>query len=1007
MSTQWKQEMRTRPNMISNLANELGKLSDQTDSIDDLNNAVNFAAMAVCSMPSNFVRRTDCLHVLAFWLGKRFERVGSIQDLTGAIDIVTAVLNAMPLDHPDRPLRLYSRGYWLSERFEKTKVVDDLTRSINDATMTVDATPHTDPLRAGRLDILASRFERRFDETGLIEDIDSATKAAEMAVEAADEDITNRAKHLNNLGNCLGRRYDQTASMVDLDRAIDLITLSVEVGHRHHSDRVLHLSNLGTCLQRRSLRVGSMDDLNRAIEVMNMAGDVSHENPHRITYLIARGIGLGMLYGRTKSLKDLNSAIESLTIAEDACSRDHPKRPIILSNLGQFFNDRFLETELTEDIDRAIEYTTGAIDACPENNPTRASYLNNLGMHFGRRYTQSGSREDLSRAIDRTSEAIDASPRQHPNRAVRLYNIGDWLIRRFDLIRSPDDRDRALSCYLEGLRCEAASPRIRTWLASDAAEVYGSQAKWKESSQLSEEAVTLLSTVSPRSLKHTDKEHALGGFFGVASLAASTILNANGDVIRALQLLELGRGIIASLLMDIRGDMSDVREKHPALADKFITLRDELDKPEETLPSLMSPGNTIASLESSAKRRREADQRLNQLITEIRNQPGFNNFLLPPTAESLKAAANPDPIIVINLSRFRCDAFLIEHHQIRVLNLPDMTLTEAETRARHLQSSRLRAFFDISPLLEWLWDVVARPCLDELGFKGPPPDGHLPRVWWIPTGPLSQLPLHAAGYHTKGSSETVLDRVMSSYASSVKSLIFGRRQDVKPPSSDSHALLVAMRETPDLAGDGILSFAADELKMVKDFCPSLNLQPIMPKLRRDDVLELLKSCTIFHFAGHGKANSKEPSLSCLLLEDWKAKPLTVGDIRDHRLQGSPPFLGFLSACSTGANDTGKLIDEGIHLINSFQLAGFRHVIGTLWEVSDEFCVDVARVLYRTLRDEGMTDVAVCRGLHFAVRELRDEEMKKGEEARKRAEARDVTLVGSKTEMQSAMNPYWV
>ena len=34
------------------------------------------------------------------------------------------------------------------------------------------------------------------------------------------------------------------------------------------------------------------------------------------------------------------------------------------------------------------------------------------------------------------------------------------------------------------------------------------------------------------------------------------------------------------------------------------------------------------------------------------------------------------------------------------------------------------------------------------------------------------------------------------------------------------------------------------------------------------------------------------------------------------------------------------------------------------------CVDVARVFYETLRDEGMIDTAVCRGLHRAIRALR-------------------------------------
>lgn len=363
--------------------------------------------------------------------------------------------------------------------------------------------------------------------------------------------------------------------------------------------------------------------------------------------------------------------------------------------------------------------------------------------------------------------------------------------------------------------------------------------------------------------------------------------------------------------------------------------------------------------------------------------PGFHNFLLPPTEDELMAAADPDPIVVINLSSYRYNAFLVQRTQIRVLELTTLTLQEVQERIQGVSSSLTSSSY-ITSLLEWLWDTISHPVLEALSFTKPPLDSNWPRVWWIPTGVLSQLPLHAAGYHTRGSTETVLDRVMSSYTSSIKSLIFGRRHHIRQsvgPLSD-HALLVAMRETPGLSPSQVLPYAEIEVDMLNDLCPSLRLKPIMTARRKDNVLKHLQGCKIFHFAGHGQSDPAEPSQSRLLLEDWTTDPLTVGDLRDYKLQENPPFLGYLSACSTGANTADRLADEGIHLVSAFQLAGFRHVVGTLWEVSDRHCVDVARVLYETLRDEGMTDVAVCRGLHHALRELRAGHIDKRQEARK-------------------------
>ncbi|PNP51842.1 hypothetical protein THARTR1_07611 [Trichoderma harzianum] len=129
----------------------------------------------------------------------------------------------------------------------------------------------------------------------------------------------------------------------------------------------------------------------------------------------------------------------------------------------------------------------------------------------------------------------------------------------------------------------------------------------------------------------------------------------------------------------------------------------------------------------------------------------------------------------------------------------------------------------------------------------------------------------------------------------------------------------------------------------------------------------------------------------------------MADVRDSRLHEDPPFLAYLSACSTGANKNKAipLADEGIHLVSAFQLAGFRHVIGTLWEVSDRHCVDIARILYKTLHKEGMTDIAVSRGLHRAIRMLRDGGNKDDAE-----EERDAKLLDVRP-LTPPMNYLWI
>ncbi|KAH6688477.1 CHAT domain-containing protein [Plectosphaerella plurivora] len=496
---------------------------------------------------------------------------------------------------------------------------------------------------------------------------------------------------------------------------------------------------------------------------------------------------------------------------------------------------------------------------------------------------------------------------------------------------------------------------------------------------------------------------------GISSLAAATALQAGKDPLEALQVLELGRGIIAGLMMDLRMDVSELKVSHPELADKLASLQDKLGDSEDDKIDIfiLKPQEDIAGWELRMKDRRQAEENMDQLIEEIRGLSGFNDFLSTPSASSLANTASYGPIIVINTSRYRCDAFLVDKTgTVRVVKLPDLTEAEVDNRAANLPGD------DLEGLLEWMWHTICRPCLDELGFTYPTSlDGQasLPRVWWVATGLAARLPLHAAGLHRDCCGDTVMDRVMSSYAPSIKALMHGRRPagralseespEVRPEVGSPSAVLVAMPETPG-PGPSPLKGATQEVDWLSQKCPALSLTAIKPVARRKEVLELLRSCHIFHFAGHGSSDPKDASRSHLLLDDWKESPLTVGDLRDNWQRGAhQPFLAYLSACSTGA-DLGRLRDESIHLVSAFQLAGFRHVVGTLWMVDDGACVEVAKTLYSTLADEGVaSDEAVCKGLHRALVMLRDrevEEMTMADEAdefeeARRGRVRDATL----------------
>jgi hypothetical protein len=472
----------------------------------------------------------------------------------------------------------------------------------------------------------------------------------------------------------------------------------------------------------------------------------------------------------------------------------------------------------------------------------------------------------------------------------------------------------------------------------------------------------LIPKLTPRSLSNADKQNLLRQISGLACDATAAALNAGKDPLLALTILEQGRGVIAASLEDSRADLSSLQDDYPDLAREYLHLRDRLEPNVTQNTPLLNQVQSL-SIQDQGRRFSSADQDLDALLRDIRTWPGYRNFLLPPDEEEICSAAEYGPIVVLNVSEYRCDALLVEKHQVRALPLPQLSRYDIEDNAQN-------GVIGSTEVLSWLWDTVAHPVLDELGFSEPRSDGCWPRVWWILTDVLGKFPMHAAGRHAEKKGETTLDRVMSSYNSSVRAIIRGRRhctQRVETDLTDS-VVLVAMQDTP---GHSRLPHAAREISIVHQLCISAGYRSIKSEPRKKNIVEHLLHCKVFHFAGHGQTDEVDPSQSSLLLEDWEQDKLTVANLLEMNLRERGPLLAYLSACGTGEIKDDRYFDESIHLVSACQLAGFRHVIGTLWEVNDQTCVEMARVTYGVLKDEGMTDEVVCKALHMATKALRD------------------------------------
>ncbi|KAM5342911.1 hypothetical protein ACJ41O_013877 [Fusarium nematophilum] len=948
---------------LNNLGCLLGDRYSRTGAIADLNEAIYMAREAVKATPDDHLDRAVLLNNLGNQLSDRFLRTGAMADLDEAIRIAREAIKATPDDHPNRATLLHNLGNRLGDRFLRTGAMADLDEAIRVAREAVKATPDDHPDRTKWLNSLGNRLSDRFSRTGAMADLDEAIRMAREAVKATPDDHSDRATLLHNLGIRLGDRFSRTGAMADLDEAIRVAREAVKATPDDHSDRATLLHSLGIRLGSRFSRTGAMADLEEAIRMAREAVVATpHDHPDRAKWLNSLGCRLSDRFFRTGAMADLDEATCVTREALNATSDDHPDRARWLNSLGILLGilGRFSRT--TADLDEAIRVTRKAVKATPDNHPVRAGLLNNLGCLLGNRFSRTGAMADLDEAIRIAREAVDATPHDHPDRAGQLINLGRRLGDRFSCSEAMADLEEAKQCFNIALNEEKAPINTRITAGRRFLSSSGILQDQHKAFVVAETTIHLVPLSAPQSLQNTDKQHLLSQAVGLASDAAAIALHAGKGPVPAIELLETGRGVLASSLQGMRTDLSTLQQKHPELARSFVDLRDQLDAPTSRGVLDMAEDSPAHSASVEADRRHEASKQMLLLLKKIRSQPAFERFLLPPSEAEMREAAAQGPVVIVNVSSHRCDALIVEQSGIRMLKLPRLSRQDIHNRARDLHSLET---------LSWLWDAVVSPVLAALGFRKPPSGDCWPHMWWIPTGPLVRFPLHAAGHHFNPGSKTALDRVVSSYSSSIKTIIHARQQQSQAivAESSQDVVLVTMQETPEQTR---LRCACDETTAVQAVCKSMGLLYAQPRPYKKEVLEALEASRIFHFAGHGAAHPADPLQSLLLLKDWKQNPLTVASLLETNLNSKSPFLAYLSACGTGQIQDEGSIDESIHMTSAFQLAGFRHVVGTLWEVNDELCVDMARLTYEFLGKKGISDTSVSGGLHYATRTLRDQ-----------------------------------
>lgn len=876
---------------LADLATAYLHRHEHTDEPADLERAVALAEHAA-TLPGA-QEDPDVLSALGRALLRRYDRSGQRRDLWQAATLAEQAAAALSPRDPRRATYLSTAAATLLRRHERSRALDDLHRAVDLGRQALAAMPETDPARAHALGRLAAALHQRHLSAGADTDLDQAEDLASWALAATPPEHPDRADAALERAAVHLTRYRHSGVTAELAHAIEL---GEQVTATGSAPPPRWWSLLGDAYQQRHAISDDVDDLDRAVELGERALAATREDDVARAERYARlATAHWRRHNHTPGGAGLDRAVDLGERAVAGTPADHLDLPYRLADLAAAHLDRYRLAGATADLDITVILCEQALGALPVDHPHRFRFTASMCVAYLQRIAGGGPAPDRS----------------------RLRELADGMTGAQGV--APVDRVSAHHA-MGRLAQTAGQPALAVTMLDAAAE--------------------LLPSVAPREAGWADQQYRLGEHGGLVGAGVAAHCAA-GDPAGAVEFAELGRGVLLASQANTRADLDELDERAPRLAARFRWVCERLNTPD---------------FPASERRRWWADY--DRLLSDVRAVPGLAHFVAAPRLAELAPAAAGGCVVLVNADAHRSDAILVRADTDPVaVALPDLRPSDVNKQVTALLAAlnsgpSLAAAYErgkaLRALLGWLWDVIVAPVAAALPHHDTPQ-----RVWWLPTGLLGLLPLHAAGHPGQ---DGALDTMISSYLPSLRALRAARS---RPPARRRQSLSVVMSATPDMP---TLPGAEEEAAVVGG--PSL----FNADATADQVLTALRETTWAHFACHGVVNATSQVDSGLRVHD---RILTLPEIGGLRLTDAE--LAYLSACST-ANHGTRYADEVLHPAAAFQLAGFRHVVASLWPLRDDIAPDAARAFYQHFADTPAADQAatVLRAVTLRLRDRHPE-----------------------------------
>ncbi|KAJ6541455.1 CHAT domain-containing protein [Mycena capillaripes] len=870
-------------------------------------------------------------------------------------------------------LARYANTLWV--RFEHLGDLLDIEKAMEISKAALELSPNTCSVLVTLGNCLLSRCQR----LGNIGDLNEAISMFKKALLYVPRHLpSDMAIYSQNLANSLCLRFDRLGNLSDINESLSLSQEAFKILPAGHPWKAKCLTNVGISLQARFQYLGDLGDLNHSLSVLSEAVRLSPTGDDKSFCYSALTDCLEARFKRLGKLDDLHNSILMSKEALASCPGDSHQRSIYLNAFGLALMQRFNRRNALEDLEDAIVAFKDAASITFGNDYQKATWLTNLGNALKALFFRSGNLSHINDDISAFNDALGRRSDDDPRRVNLLVQFGSALLSRFSQFGDENDYEQAIAA-ISSAACSTIGPASKRFTAAETwARIDLSLEICPESMSAYTIALNLLPQLSWLGLSISDRYHYMVTARQLTRSAVGTAIAAE-QYTTAVEWSEQCRSVIWSQILKLRTPVDALKQSHPDLAARFVLLSRQLEDAgtRDTSPRpFLTPQH----------RYHDAAHARDLLLKEIRALDNFDRFLLPKNMTDLGLAAQRGPVVILSVSEMQVAALVLMpglDEEVLHIPLPEFNMIIAEVLGKSFRSllrdagrgERLvgRREGNIAPeaefagILAMLWKWVAKPVLAGLGYSTPPRAPQ--RIWWCLTGPLTFLPIHAAGLYGEedGFGSKLSDFVVSSYTPSLTALVEAFRA-----GSDSPALQILAVAQPSANGQSYIPGTQREIDKIQQLAQDRT--PNIPVVRLygnaatlDNVREGMTTSRWVHFACHGVQNVSNPIESALLLAG--SSKLTLSNIAKMSIPHAD--LMFLSACHTGTGAE-DLEEESVHLAAGMLTAGYRSVIATMWSIMDDDAPNVAADVYEHLFKTSPPDpTRAAEALHLAVRKLQD------------------------------------